>query len=111
METMRKHLEEKSSIHLFVEGTRNKGPEPLKRFHNGAFSLAIEAQKPIAVLVIIGSEKTINPNYSFQASPGLPIAVWTEPISTEGMSSGDVPKLSEMVRERMLTVLKEYGRA
>jgi 1-acyl-sn-glycerol-3-phosphate acyltransferase len=111
MENMRKHLDEKGSIHLFVEGTRNKGPEPLKKFHNGAFSLAIEAQKPIAVLVIIGSEKTINPNYSFQASPGLPIAVWTEPISTEGMGSGDVPKLSEMVRERMLTVLKEYGRA
>ena len=108
---MRKHLDEKGSIHLYVEGTRNKGPEPLKKFHNGAFSLAIEAQKPIAVLVIIGSEKTINPNYNFQASPGLPIAVWTDPIPTEGMKAEDMSRLSEMVRERMLSVLKTYGRA
>jgi len=111
MEIMRKHLNETGSIHLYVEGTRNKTNEPLLKFHSGAFNIAIETQKPVAVLVIIDSDKTLSPKYSFQASPGLPIAVWTAPIETDGMTLEDVPKLSEMVRERMLSVLKEYGRA
>ena len=108
---MRKHLNETGSIHLYVEGTRNKTSEPLLKFHSGAFNIAIETQKPVAVLVIIDSDKTMSPKYAFQASPGLPIAVWTAAIETEGMTLDDVPKLSEMVRERMMTVLKEYGRA
>lgn len=111
METMRKHLNEKSSIHLFVEGTRNKSNAPLQKFHKGAFALAVETQKPIAVMVIIGSERGINPRLKFQAAPALPLAVWTKPISTEGMTEEDIPKLMEMVRERMLSVLKEYNRA
>jgi 1-acyl-sn-glycerol-3-phosphate acyltransferase len=111
MDIMRKHLNETASILLFVEGTRNITDQPLMKFHSGAFNIAIETQKPIAVLVIIGSEKTMNPRYGFQAAPGLPIAVWTDPIPTEGMTLSDIPKLSETVRERMLAILKEYGKA
>ncbi len=111
LERMRRHLEEKSSIHLYVEGTRNKSKEPLLKFHKGAFSLAVETQKPIAVMVIIDSDKSMNPHYSFQAAPALPFAVWTAPISTQGMTESDIPALMQEVRERMLSVLKQYGRA
>jgi 1-acyl-sn-glycerol-3-phosphate acyltransferase len=34
-------------IHMIIypEGTRNKSPEPMGPFHNGAFNLAVETQK------------------------------------------------------------------
>ena len=32
---------------IYPEGTRNKTTEPLQRFHNGAFKLAIDTGKPI----------------------------------------------------------------
>lgn len=111
MENMRAHLNDNRSIHLFVEGRRNKGNEPLQRFHKGAFRLAIETQKPIAVLVIVGSENALNPRLKFQASPAIAKAVWTEPIETEGMSMKDLPELQSQVKKRMLEVLKADGKA
>jgi 1-acyl-sn-glycerol-3-phosphate acyltransferase len=110
LENMRQHLEENSSIHLYVEGTRNKGDELLQRFHKGAFRLAIDTQRPMAVLVIIGSEKALNPRYKFQASPAIAKAIWTEPIETVGMTMEDLPKLEQMVRNRMLEVLTAHDR-
>ncbi len=111
LENMRNHLDQNSSIHLYVEGTRNKGDEPLQPFHKGAFRLAIETQKPIAVLVIIGSEKALNPRYPYQASPAIAKAIWTPPIPTQGLSMEDIPQLEELVRNRMLEVLKAHKRA
>lgn len=41
---------------LFPEGTRNKTSEPLARFYDGAFKVAIEAQKPIIPGLIFGTK-------------------------------------------------------
>jgi 1-acyl-sn-glycerol-3-phosphate acyltransferase len=108
MEVMQKHLNS-SSIHLFVEGTRNKSKEPLLKFHNGAFLLAIQTQKPIAVLVLVGTNKILKPGDFFQASPGFVKAILVDTIPTKGMNNDDLPSLSEKVRNVMLDTLKEYG--
>lgn len=105
LEVMNSHLNNKGSIHIFVEGTRNKSEQPLLKFHNGAFNLAVKSHFPIAVLVILNSEKIISPLKSFQASPGIVKAIWLEPISTMGYSEKEIPILSEIVREKMLDTL------
>lgn len=46
---------------IYPEGTRNKGSEPLQRFHDGAFKLAIDTGKPVIPALIFNSKK-IMPN-------------------------------------------------
>ena len=44
---------------IFAEGTRNKTKEPLQRFHDGAFRLAIDTKKPILPTVIFYTERVM----------------------------------------------------
>lgn len=51
MDVMRKELSEGVSLIIFAEGTRNRTPQPLKEFHNGAFILSQETGVPILPVV------------------------------------------------------------
>jgi 1-acyl-sn-glycerol-3-phosphate acyltransferase len=102
---MKSHLNDKGSIQIFVEGTRNMSEQPLLKFHNGAFNLAVKSHFPIAVLVILNSEKIMSPLKPFQARPGIVKAIWLEPISTIGYTESEIPILSEIVRVKMLDIL------
>ncbi len=44
---MKSELADKVSLIIFPEGTRNRTPQPLKEFHNGAFILSMETGVPI----------------------------------------------------------------
>jgi len=109
LEAMSSHLNEKGSIQIFVEGTRNNSDQPLLKFHNGAFNLAVNTKLPIAVLVILDSAKIMSPLKPFQASPGFVKAIWLDPISTNEFSVNDITLLSKIVREKMLDVIKSYN--
>jgi len=98
-------LKEKISIVIFPEGTRNRTNEPLIDFKDGAFRLAIDTKLPIAVLTILNSWEFSPTNRFMQLKPGTLKAAWTEPISTINMTPGDVPRLKEQVRQRILEVL------
>ncbi len=106
-ERMRRHIEEGRSIHIYVEGTRNRTDEPLTKFHDGAFRLAIETQKPIAVLTLDGAARVCNAREAFKACPGFVQCTWDEPISTIGLTLDDIPMLKAKVRQRMLGHLGE----
>lgn len=99
---MKKHLADRGSIHIYVEGTRNRTDKILKNFYSGAFRLAIETQTPIAVLTMIGSDKIMTPKESFKASPAYVRAIWSKPIETTGMTLEDIPYLKELVRQQMM---------
>ncbi len=47
METMLRELSINTSLIIFPEGTRNRTPQPLKEFHNGAFALSMKSGVPI----------------------------------------------------------------
>lgn len=93
-----------NSIFVYPEGTRNRTDAPLKEFKDGAFRTAILAQAPIAVQTIVGA-KELNPPSGLQLQPGTVEVYWSEPISTVGMTTDDVEKLKEMVRQEMLSHL------
>jgi len=98
-------LKEKISVVLFPEGTRNRTDQPLIDFKDGAFRLAIDTQLPVAVLTILNSGEFSPANKFMQLKPGKLKAIWTEPIPTINMTTEDVPKLKEQVRQRVLEVL------
>lgn len=99
------HLQSGKSIHLYVEGTRNRTEELLKPFHDGAFKLAIETQTPIYVATVIGTNRIMNEK-ELRASPALVRIIWDEPIPTQGMTLDDMERLKEMVRQKMMAHLE-----
>ena len=106
---MKAHLDDGNSIHIYAEGTRNKTDEMLLRFYDGAFRLAIETQRPLAVMTICGSEKVSTPKSPFLASPAHVHCIWDEPISTKGMTlEKDLKHLKSIVRDRVLYNLEQY---
>jgi 1-acyl-sn-glycerol-3-phosphate acyltransferase len=94
-------LDEKISVVLFPEGTRNRTDKSLIDFKDGAFRLAIDTQLPMAVLTILNTKDFIPAN-KFELKPGTVKAIWSEPIPTIGMTSADVPALKEKVRNILL---------
>ena len=96
MEKMMNWLKRGCSIFVFPEGTRNKTGKPLKDFYDGAFRIAIQGQVPLVPVVQLHS-KEMQPVNSWNLFPGKAVVEILKPISTEGMTEEDVPKLKEKV--------------
>jgi len=105
---MKNHIKNGHSILIYPEGTRNRTDQLLKTFYAGAFKLAIETQKPIAVLTICGSQKISTPKEPFRASPAWVHCVWDTPISTEGLTIDDLDWLRDKVKQRMEKNLEDF---
>lgn len=90
-------LEQGDSILIFPEGTRNRSPEPLQPFRDGAFRAAIDAQVPILPFVQIGMRRLQELN-TLWFRPGWAVVRYLEPVDTRGMTEEDVPALRERVR-------------
>jgi 1-acyl-sn-glycerol-3-phosphate acyltransferase len=106
MDNMVNSLRENISVFICPEGTRNKTPDPLLPFHDGAFRLAIQSQTPLAILVIKNAEKLLSPLRPIELSPGIITGTWCNPIETEGMTQEDLPRLKDSVINAMLEVLR-----
>jgi 1-acyl-sn-glycerol-3-phosphate acyltransferase len=86
---------------LFPEGTRNKTDQPLARFFDGAFKVAIEAQKPIIPAVIFGTKNILDPDKKIWGWPHKIELHFLPEISTEGLTNVDLDKLKQFVFETM----------
>ncbi|WP_281616304.1 lysophospholipid acyltransferase family protein [Flammeovirga sp. SubArs3] len=95
------------SLGVFPEGTQNRTPPNLKGFKDGAYIIAIRAQKPIVPVTIVSNWKIW---------PALrPYLCWTplrlvqhEPISTEGLTLEDIPQLRQKTEEIIERELIKY---
>ncbi len=102
MENMISAIRDGISVFICPEGTRNKTNQPLLEFRDGAFRLAIQAQVPIATLTLVNSGKLLSPLHPLELSPGTLTCIWSEPISTIGMTEEDIPALKQKVINEML---------
>jgi 1-acyl-sn-glycerol-3-phosphate acyltransferase len=93
-------LKDGVSVLVFPEGTRNRTPEPLKRFHIGAFRAAIAAQVPVMPIVLLGI-RDLQPVDTIEFYPGDIRMKFLGPIPTEGLGEGDVQQLLEKVQAVM----------
>lgn len=106
IEKMKQSLDEHISVFLAPEGTRNISDQSLLDFKDGAFRLAIIAQKPLAILTVINSDKLLSPKDPLAARPGKLVAVWSNPIETTGLTEKDIEYLKQIVRAEMMKNLR-----
>jgi len=99
-----KALQERNTrIWIFPEGTRSRG-RGLLPFKKGAFHTAIQAGVPIVPVCV--SSYAQQADFNRLTSGKVRVQV-LEPISTEGLTSSDVPELMERCREQMQATIAE----
>jgi 1-acyl-sn-glycerol-3-phosphate acyltransferase len=85
---------------IYPEGTRNKTKEPLQRFHDGAFRLAVDMQKPVIPSLIFNSAKVM-PRKPFFFWPSKVEMHFLSPITVEG-------KTVQQVKEEAFQIMRSY---
>ncbi|KAM6296550.1 1-acyl-sn-glycerol-3-phosphate acyltransferase alpha-like [Aegotheles albertisi] len=92
---------------IFPEGTRNHNGSMLP-FKRGAFQLAVKAQVPI-IPVVISSYCNFYSQKEKRFTPGRSIIQILPEVETLGLVPDDVPKLTEQVRDSMLTAYQRIS--
>jgi 1-acyl-sn-glycerol-3-phosphate acyltransferase len=85
-----------NSLVIFPEGGRSPDGQ-LQSFMGGAFYAAVKAQVDVVPIVLVGTYEMLKMN-SYHIKPGPVQMVVGEPISTIGMSTRDIPKITEQAR-------------
>ena len=85
---------------IYPEGTRNKTSQPLQRFHDGAFKLAVETKKQIIPALIFYTSKVL---------PRKPFFFWPHKVEMHflaGVSSQN--KTPQQLKEEVFTIMNDY---
>jgi 1-acyl-sn-glycerol-3-phosphate acyltransferase len=109
MRNMWRVLQQEGDILIFPEGTFNETPNPLKDFHNGAFSLAINTHTPI--LPVIFPDTVHRWHYSgwWKWWPGRNRAIYLPPVPVDGLTMEDLPALKQQLYDMMWAALAQYN--
>jgi 1-acyl-sn-glycerol-3-phosphate acyltransferase len=93
--------EEGASIFIYPEGTTQHGHPVLGEFREGAFVLAIRAQRPVVPVVIHQSDRALTADGRFLAQPSIIRVEVLAPIPTEGLSLSDAGSLQRECHQRI----------
>jgi len=85
-----------NSLVIFPEGGRSPNGQ-LQSFMGGAFYAAVKAQVNVVPVVLVGTYEMLKMN-SYHIKPGPVQMVVGAPISTAGMSTRDIAKITEQAR-------------
>ncbi|MGB9123318.1 MAG: lysophospholipid acyltransferase family protein [Candidatus Angelobacter sp.] len=85
-----------NSLVIFPEGGRSPNGQ-LQFFMGGAFYAAVKAQVDVVPIVLVGTYEMLKMN-SYHIKPGPIQMVVGSPISTVGMSTRDIAKITERAR-------------
>ena len=93
----------KQGIHICIypEGTRNRTSEPLKKFYDGAFKLAVETKKSVIPAVIFNTKKVLPLDKAFYFWPHRIEMHFLEPVQVQD-------KNSEQLKQEVSDVMKIY---
>jgi 1-acyl-sn-glycerol-3-phosphate acyltransferase len=105
IDRLKQFLKQGISILIFAEGTQNRSKELLQPFHDGAFRIAIDTQRPILPLVVIGAGKLMPPS-TINLRPGKIRIYVGDEISTEGLTGTEVQALKEKTFKAMEDLIK-----
>jgi len=87
---------------IYPEGTRNKGNEPLKSFHDGAFRLSLNTGKAIIPAVIFNSRKIMPPAAGFYFRPHRMGFHFLDPVMPKSGES------VESLKQRVFVLMRDY---
>lgn len=100
-DAMKKVLAIGMHMSIYPEGTRNRTNEPLKKFHDGAFKLAVSSGNEIIPAVIFNTRKALPINKKFFFLPYRLQMHFLQPVSVNGLTS-------EQLREKIYVIMKDY---
>ena len=100
-DVMKKVLASGMHVCIYPEGTRNRTALPIKNFYDGAFKLAIFAQKDIIPCVIKGTKKAMPIDKTFYLMPSNLTMQFLPAVKTEGK---DVKQLKQEVYDSMVNI-------
>ena len=102
MESCRRHLNSRTSVLIFPEGTRSKTSE-LREFKDGAFRLAFDTGRPVVPVALSGTSKSL-PKHGLILRDRMDALVQVlEPIDPAGFDS--VESLRDATREAIAEAL------
>ncbi len=101
-------ISKKISVLFFPEGTYNQTHQPLKKFFNGAFRVAIETQTPIKPVLFLDTYNRLRYGNAFSLTPGKCRIVFLDEIPVTGLVNSDTESLKEKVFEIMSKKLLDY---
>jgi 1-acyl-sn-glycerol-3-phosphate acyltransferase len=105
---LKQQLAEGWSIFIYPEGSRNRTPEALAPFYDGAFRIAIQTGAPLAVQTLVNMQE-ITGAHGDGLQPGVVRVVWEDPIVTADLTANDIPMLREKVENMMRSRMKSYA--
>ncbi len=93
----------KKGIHMCIypEGTRNRTNEPLKKFHDGAFKLAVETGTAILPAVIFNTRNVLPANKGFFFWPGKIEIHFLPAVKADNQTAAQL-------KEKIFSITKEY---
>lgn len=100
-EDMKQVLKQGIHMCIYPEGTRNRTNEPLKKFYDGAFKLAVETKTAIIPTLIFNTKKTLPPNKPFYFLPHKLEMHFLEPVVPDNNTV-------EQLKEKVFVIMTEY---
>jgi 1-acyl-sn-glycerol-3-phosphate acyltransferase len=96
------------SVFICPEGTFNTTHQPLNKFYNGAFRIAIETQTPVKPILFLDTYDRLNYKSIFSLNPGRCRAVYLSETKTEGLTLKDLETLKQKIYNEMEAALIKY---
>lgn len=100
-EDMKRVLKQGMHMCIYPEGTRNRTNEPLKKFYDGAFKLAVETKTAVIPTLIFNTKKALPAHKPFYFLPHKLEMHFLEPISPDNNTV-------EQLKEKVFEIMKAY---
>jgi len=100
MRDLFKAIEEGFSLMMFPEGTRNPGPDLLKKFKKGAFYVSAKSGLPVVTCTVVNVHKRLSA-HSILISPGTVDAYWDGPFYPTEEDEQDNEAYSDRIKKIM----------
>jgi 1-acyl-sn-glycerol-3-phosphate acyltransferase len=100
-DAMKKTLDEKMHMCIYPEGTRNRTKEPLKRFFDGAFKLAVNTKTAVVPTLLFNTNKALPNNKSFYFLPHKLEIHFLPPVSTDDLKSDEL-------KDKVFNIMTQY---
>lgn len=94
---------------IYPEGTRNKSGQPLQRFHDGAFKLAVDSGKAVIPAILTNTAKVLPADKGFYFWPHPVSMHFLAPIPSAGKSVAALREEVFAIMEREI-IAKSAGR-
>lgn len=100
-EAMKKVLSIGMHMSIYPEGTRNRTAEPMKKFYDGAFKLAVATNTAIIPAIIFNTNKALPVNKSFYFIPHKLAMHFLPPVPVDGQTA-------EELKDKVFELMKNY---